>query len=226
MFEDRHDAGQRLAHELRDLADAKPVVLALPRGGVPIGVEVARSLDAPLSLVFVRKIGAPGQPELAVGAVVDADGIAVVANKEILSMLGLTEGFVERQARRETAELARRRRLYLRGEEGPSLSDRTVVIVDDGIATGATMRAAIQGLRRSRPARIVLAVPVAAAQTLESLRREVDDVVCLICSDNLGAVGRFYREFRQVSDEEVCSLMRAAKRSDQEAAAQHSRMEI
>ncbi len=207
MFKDRREAGERLAKELLFLRDRQPVVLALPRGGVPIGFEVARALDAPLDLLLVRKVGAPHQPELAVGAVVDGESMEFVLNEDLLAMLGLSVDYVRECAERELAEIDRRRELYLGGRERPSVRGQTAIVVDDGIATGATMRAALRGVRRREPAHLVLAVPVAPAETVNALRHEVDRVVCLETPYPFGAIGRFYQDFHQVADEEVRELM-------------------
>jgi len=207
MFENRREAGERLAKELLYLKDRKPVVLALPRGGVPIGLEVARALAAPLDLLLVRKIGTPGQPELALGAVIDGEQMEFVVNEDILEMLDLSVEFAREHARQEVAEIERRQRLYLSGRERPSTRGRTVVVVDDGIATGATMRAALRGIRRREPSHLVLAVPVAPAETVDALRREVDEIVCLDMPYPFNSIGRFYRDFRQVSDREVRELL-------------------
>jgi len=218
IFRDRKDAGTRLAGELlrRNLHD--PVVLALPRGGVPVGFEVARSLGAPLDLVLVRKIGAPLQPELAVGAVVDGEQMDVVLNEDIVELLSLSEESIREEAAREVEEIERRRRLYLGDRERVSVEGRTAVVVDDGIATGATVRAALRAVRRRRPRRLVLAVPVAPPDTLASLGAEVDEVVCLSTPASFGAVGEFYEDFTQVPDDEVCDLLsRAAARPDPRA---------
>jgi putative phosphoribosyl transferase len=203
MFENRREAGERLAKELLYLKDRNPVVLALPRGGVPIGVEVARALAAPLDLLLVRKIGTPGQPELALGAVIDGERMDFVVNDDIMEMLGLSIDFVRKHAAQEVAEIERRRRLYLTDREHVPVRDRTVIVVDDGIATGATVRAALRGIRRRDPAHLVLAVPVAPADTIDALRKEVDGIVCLDTPSTFGAIGYFYRDFRQVSDNEV-----------------------
>ena len=203
MFENRREAGERLAKELLYLKDRNPVVLALPRGGVPIGVEVARALAAPLDLLLVRKIGTPGQPELALGAVIDGERMDFVVNDDIMESLGLTIDFVRKHAVEEVAEIERRRRLYLTDRERVHVRDQTVVVVDDGIATGATVRAALRGIRRRDPAHLVLAVPVAPAETIDTLRKEVDEIVCLEMPYPFGAIGYFYRDFRQVSDSEV-----------------------
>ncbi len=207
MFDDRREAGERLAKALLHLADRNPVVLALPRGGVVIGAEVARALGAPLDLLLVRKIGAPLQPELAVGAVIDGQEMDVVANQETLELLGLSGDFVRRQAKQAVAEIERRRRLYLGGRDPVEVRGRSVIVVDDGIATGASIRAALRGLRRRGPARLTLAVPVAPAETLEALGSEADEIVCLETPYPFGSIGYFYRDFRQVSDDEVRSLL-------------------
>ena len=207
MFDDRRDAGRRLARELLRFKGHDPVVLALPRGGVPIGFEIAQALEAPLDLVLVRKIGAPFQPELAVAAVVDGEKMELVLNEDLLVALSLSEGYVREQAARQVEEIERRRQLYLEGRERVQIEGKTALVVDDGIATGATMRAALRAVRRRQPRRLVLAVPVAPPETVESLRSEVDEVVCLATPDYLGAIGSFYADFRQVGDDEVRELL-------------------
>lgn len=207
MFENRQEAGERLAKELLHLRERHPVVLALPRGGVPIGVEVARALAAPLDLLLVRKIGAPAQPELAVGAVVDGERMDYVVNDDLLEELGLSVDYVRDHATQEVAEIERRRRLFLAGRERVQVRGRTVIVVDDGIATGATARAALRGVRRREPSHLILAVPVAPPETVEELREEVDEIVCLDLPDPFVAIGYFYRDFRQVADEEVRELL-------------------
>ena len=215
IFQDRQDAGKRLARELLRFKASDPIVLALPRGGVPVAFEIARALEAPLDLVLVRKIGAPDQPELAVGAVVDGEKTEIVVNEDVLEALALSESFVRERAVREIEEIERRRRLYLRGRDRVSVAGKTALVVDDGIATGATMRAALRAVRRQQPSRLVLAVPVAPAETVESLRSEVDEVVCLSTPSFFGAIGYFYHDFRQVDDDEVRRLLA-------EAAPQHT----
>ncbi len=209
-FRDRHDAGARLAQRLRERAFESPVVLALPRGGVPVGYEVAASLGAPLDLLLVRKIGVPWQPELAMGAVVDGQERDVVLHHEVLRALGIPEQDVQRAAAREVAEIERRRTLYLSGRPPVDVAGRTAIVVDDGIATGTTMRAALRALRRRGPQRLVLAVPVAAPDALEALRGEVDEVVCLQAPRELGAIGVFYEDFHQLGDDEVRGLLEKA----------------
>ncbi|HEU4427442.1 MAG TPA: phosphoribosyltransferase [Myxococcota bacterium] len=212
MFEDRSDAGKRLARRLERLRSENVVVLALPRGGVPVAFEVATALRAPLDLLLVRKIGAPQNPELAIGAIVDGDEPQIVCNEDILSAVGASEAQVQLQAKRELAEIERRRALYLRGRAPVAVSGKTAIVVDDGIATGATMRAALQGLRLRAPARVVLAVPVASPEALALVQREADEVVCLWSPPHLGAVGAAYRSFRQVGDDEVIALLERAQR--------------
>ena len=206
-FIDRTDAGRQLAKALAHYKDRRPVVLALPRGGVPVAVEVATKLDAPLDLILVRKIGVPSQPELAMGAVVDGADPVVVRNEEVIQLCGVSETEFNSIRDEQLAEIERRRMLYLGGRPHPQLSGRTVIVVDDGIATGATTRAALRAIGMRKPAKLVLAVPVAPTQTLETLRGEVDDLVCLEDYVEFGAIGLFYSDFRQVSDTEVIALL-------------------
>jgi putative phosphoribosyl transferase len=210
MFASREEAGRQLAARLEMRRGADVVVLALPRGGVPIAFEVARALGAPLDLVLVRKIGAPGNPELAVAAIVDGAAPEIVEIEDVMRVVGASAAYVQAQGVRELAELERRRRTYL-GDRAPvEVRGKTAIVIDDGIATGATMRAALRGLHRRGPARVVLAVPVAAPEALALLAREVDEIVCLHAPRDLGGVGAYYDDFRQVSDEEVCRLLRLA----------------
>ncbi len=213
ILSNRQDAGRRLARELLRFRGSDVVVLALPRGGVPVGFEIAQALDAPLDLVLVRKIGAPFQRELAVAAVVDGETPETVTNEDVLAELSLTPDYVREEAAHELREIERRRRLYLEGRPPLPVEGRTAIVVDDGIATGATMRAALHAVRRRRPARLVLAVPVAPPDTIEELRGEVDEVVCLATPAFFGAIGAFYDDFRQLEDDEVRELLaRAARR--------------
>lgn len=206
-FIDRTDAGRQLAKALARYKHQKPVVLALPRGGVPVAAEVATALDAPLDLILVRKIGVPFQPELAMGAVVDGSEPVVVRNDEVIQLCGVSETDFNAIRDEQLAEIERRRKLYLGERPHPQLSGRTVIVVDDGIATGATTRAALRAIGMRKPAKLVLAVPVAPTHTLETLRREVDDLVCLEDYAEFGAIGLFYSDFRQVSDTEVIALL-------------------
>jgi putative phosphoribosyl transferase len=202
LLPDRRAAGALLAEALEEYADRDDVlVLALPRGGVPVACEVARALQAPLDLMLVRKLGTPGQPELAMGAI--ASGGARVLNEDIIAALGIEPRQIDAVAAREEAELERRQHAYRGDRALPSFRDQVVILVDDGIATGATMRAAVTALRRQQPKRIVVAAPVAATRTADLLSREADEVICLEMPEPFGAVGRWYAEFPQVSDDEV-----------------------
>jgi putative phosphoribosyl transferase len=206
-FANRREAGVALGAALRALGLHDPVVLALPRGGVPVAAEVARVLHAPLDLLLVRKIGAPFNPELAVAAVVDAAGDDLVVDAPLMHEIGMTLAEVQARAVEERAEIARRRTLYLGDRARVPLAGRTVVVVDDGIATGTTVRAALKGLRRAEPAAIVLAVPVAPADTAAALSPEVDRLVVLRQPDPFRAVGLHYADFAQTSDAEVIALL-------------------
>jgi putative phosphoribosyl transferase len=210
MFADRRDAGRRLGDELSRLALADPVVLALPRGGVVVGAEVARALAAPLDLVMVRKLGAPGHEELAAGAVVDGDSPEVVRNEDVIRGFAIDDAYMEAEVRRQLAEIARRRRLYLGDRRHLPLAGRDAVVVDDGIATGATVRAALLAVRRVGPRSLTLAVPVAPPDSLAALARLCDRTVCLESPPDFYAVGQFYRDFAQTGDEEVVALLREA----------------
>ncbi len=212
MFKDRIDAGRRLAQALAHLKNENPVVLALPRGGVPVGFEVAQALAAPLDIILVRKIGAPFQPELALAAVVDGGHPEFVFNHDLLKLLGLSEDEVRAGAAGELEEIERRRRVYLGDRPRAAIAGATAIVVDDGIATGATMRAALIAARRAQPRRLVLAVPVAPPETLDELKREVDEAVCLETPSDFDAIGRFYWDFSQTSDDEVRDLLARADR--------------
>jgi putative phosphoribosyl transferase len=207
-FEDRVDAGRQLGARLARMGLDDPVVLGLPRGGVPVAAEVARALKAPLDLVLVRKIGAPMQPELAIAAVADGAEPALEIDEATLAATGASREYVTRQLPAQFEEIERRRKAYLAGRAPLELKGRTVVLVDDGIATGTTVRAAITALHWRQPGRIVLAVPVAPPEVLPELRSLVDELVCLSAPEFFHAVGVHYRHFGQTSDEEVCRLMR------------------
>jgi predicted phosphoribosyltransferase len=206
-FSNRIDAGRQLAQALASYKTRKPVVLALPRGGVPVAAEIAAALDAPLDLILVRKIGVPFQPELAMGAVVDGPAPLTVRNEDVIALTGVSEQEFAAIRDREIAEIERRRKLYLGDRTHPNLSGRTAIVVDDGIATGATTRAALQAMRLRKPAKLVLAVPVAPSETLQKLQGEADEIVCLEDYADFGAIGLFYSDFRQVSDAEVTQLL-------------------
>lgn len=211
-FLNRTEAGKALARELAGKGYSDPVVLALPRGGVPVGIEVVRELHAPMDLVMVRKIGVPRQPELAAAAVVNGDDPQIVVNEGIARHAGLSHADIERLAQTQLEEIRRRRATYLKGRSPVPVEGRTVIVVDDGIATGATMRASLRAVRRRNPAKLVLAVPVAAPETLDKLREEVDEAVCLLIPPMLYAIGAHYSDFRQTSDDEVIRLMDEAAR--------------
>lgn len=213
MFHDRADAGRRLAQRLLGYRGKHPVVLALPRGGVPVAFEVAQALDAPLDLILVRKIGTPWQPELAVGAVADGDKPCVAVNQPILSELDISEDFVRKEARRQLAEIERRRKLYLAGRAPLPLAGKTAIVVDDGIATGATVEAALASVKHRGARHVVLAVPVAPPDTLSRLEKQVDEIVCLSAPSFFGAISVFYERFPQLEDREVVDLLRRANPS-------------
>jgi len=206
-FIDRMDAGRNLAKALAPYKDQRPVVLALPRGGVPVAAEVATALDAPLDLILVRKIGVPFQPELAMGAVVDGVEPVIVRNEEVIRLTGVSEKDFNAICDQELAEIERRRKRYLGDRPHPQVAGRTVIVVDDGIATGATTRAALRAIRMRKPSKLVLAVPVAPTATLKELRGEADEIVCLEDYEDFGAIGRFYSDFSQVSDTEVTETL-------------------
>jgi putative phosphoribosyl transferase len=204
-----------LAERLVRYRDEAPVVLGLPRGGVPVAFEVARALKAPLDVWVVRKVGVPWHPELGMGAV--AEGGKVFLSQEIIEMSGVTNAELMEAVRRERAEVARRVRRFRGDRPAPELGWRTVILVDDGIATGGTVRAAIRALRKRHPKKIVLAVPVAAAETVAELRPQVDDLVCLLAPRQLFAIGGWYEDFRQVEDAEVTALLEQARQEQAEA---------
>src|SRR6202163_4074582 len=243
LFRDRRDAGRLLAEKLAAYANRRDVlVLALPRGGVPVAYEVARALGAPLDVFVVRKLGVPGYEELAMGAV--ATGGVRVLNDQLVERLGIPEHIIDAVAARERRELARRERLYRGGRPPPGAHGRTVVVlggrlalfrggrpppdahgrtvilVDDGLATGATMHAAIQALRQQNPARIVVAVPTASPETCEEMKARADDVICAITPEPFQAVGRWYQEFSQTTDEEVAALLARPSTPENNGAAQ------
>jgi predicted phosphoribosyltransferase len=196
-----------LALALSKYKDQQPAILALPRGGVPVAAEVASALNAPLDLVLVRKIGVPFQPELAMGAVVDGGAPTVVRNEDVIRMAGVDDAEFRAVCDAELAEIERRRERYLGGREPVQIAGKTAIVIDDGIATGATTRAALRSVRARNPKVLVLAVPVAPTESLAALRQEVDDVVCLEDHESFGAIGFYYRDFRQVSDQEVIEML-------------------
>lgn len=211
-FADRRAAGRLLATRLAHLRPAHPIVLALPRGGVPVAFEVARALDAPLDLLIVRKLAAPGHEELGIGAVVDGADPQVVLNDDIVRESGASADYIRAEMRRQFAEIERRRDRYVGGRAPAAVEGRSVILVDDGIATGGTVRAALQALRKKRPSRLALAVPVAPADTVERLRPDCDELICLAQPQPFYAVGAHYEDFTQTTDAEVIALLDEASR--------------
>ena len=208
-FRDRHEAGRFLASRLSSYADRRDVlVLALPRGGVPVGFEIARALHAPLDIFLVRKLGVPGHEELAMGALASgpAGGVRVL-NRSVIDQLGIPTAVIDRVAAEEGQELLRRERAYRGGHAMPSLRGRTIILVDDGLATGATMHAAADAVRQEQAQHITVAVPVASAETCAAFRSLVDDVVCAMTPPDFQAVGQWYEDFSQTTDEEVTALL-------------------
>jgi predicted phosphoribosyltransferase len=212
LFRTRLDAGRALGERLASYAGRPNLrVLGLPRGGIPVAFEVARRLDAPLDVFVVRKLGVPGQEELAMGAI--ATGGIRVVNKDVVAAMGISEATIDRVAAAEAAELQRREKAYRGSRPALDVAGAAVIVVDDGLATGSTMRAAVAALRKLEPAAIVVAVPVAAPSTRDELAREVDEIVCVATPDPFLAVGRFYEDFAQTTDAEVHDLLaRAAQR--------------
>jgi putative phosphoribosyl transferase len=207
-FQDRTDAGRRLAQALANYRDQQPVVFALPRGGVVVAAEVALACGSPLDLLLVRKIGVPQQPELAMGAVVDGGAPLVVRNEDVINAVDVSESEFKVVCDRELAEIERRRKHYLGDRKPVDATGRTAIIVDDGIATGATVRAALRATRLRNPAKLVLAVPVAPTDTIAQLRAEADDVICLEEHEFFAAIAFYYSDFRQVSDRTVIDTLK------------------
>ena len=221
VFADRADAGRKLAARLLKYKDKQPVVLGVPRGGVPVAFEVARALNAPLDVIIVRKLGAPGEPELGVGAVVDGDHPETILNPEVMSALRVSRAYLEREIQNQLKEIHRRNLLYRAGRVRIELKGRTVIVVDDGIATGGSIRAALRGVRQQAPKKVVLAVPVGPADTIASLRGEVDEIVCLSTPSMFFGIGEFYSDFHQLADAEVIRLLELARPERPSAQAQH-----
>jgi predicted phosphoribosyltransferase len=210
IFRDRSEAGRRLALSLREYANRDDVVvLALPRGGVPVAYEIAKALNAPLDVFVVRKVGMPWHEELAIGAL--ASGGVRLLNEELIDAYQVDRRDVDRILRREEAELERREQLYRSGRPFPDLQGKTVILVDDGLATGSTMRVAVEALRKEEPSRIIVAVPVAAPETCDAFRDIADDIVCAVTPEPFYAVGLWYDDFSQTTDEEVHDLLARAR---------------
>ena len=206
-FTDRTAAGKALAAELMKHKPRDAIILALPRGGVPVALEIARALAAPLDLVLVRKIGAPGFEELAIGAIADGPEPELVTDPQLIRRLRVPREWVEQTRAREMAEMERRRKAYLQGRPHPDIGGKVAILVDDGLATGATMLAALRATRRRNPARLIVAVPVGAADSVARIAAEADEVLCLRAPEDFGSVGQHYRHFPQLRDEEVTSLL-------------------
>ncbi|WP_339874069.1 phosphoribosyltransferase family protein [uncultured Brevundimonas sp.] len=217
LFADRTEAGRQLAEQVVASGETDAIVYALPRGGVPVALEVARALDAPLDLVLVRKIGAPGHPEVALAAVVDGGFPQMVVNEAVQRMSGASPLYLAREKALALAEIERRRRLYFGNRTHPDPAGKTVILVDDGLATGATARVAIQQLRARGAGRVILAVPVMPETSLATLRAEVDLLICLASPVEFRSVGAFYADFHQVADDEVLAQLVEAAGFDGEA---------
>ena len=210
-FADRREAGRRLAGALARFSGSGTLVLALPRGGVPVGFEVARALGAELDVLVVRKLGAPGREEFGIGAVVDGTPPQLLLNQEFATMVGATPQYIEAEMLRQMAEIDRRRRAYRGDLANPEIAGRTVIVVDDGIATGGTVKAALRAMKSRKPKRLVLAVPVAPADSLRELEAECDEIVCLARPTPFYAVGNHYEDFTQTDDAEVVRLLAEAR---------------
>jgi putative phosphoribosyl transferase len=210
QYADRRDAGRHLAAGLLHLRDRRPVVLALPRGGVAVGFEIAAALAAPLDIVLVRKIGVPFQPELALGAVTDGAAPDTFIDRQLAASLGIPESYIEAETRRQLQEVERRRESYCAGRPAAVVAGHTAIVVDDGIATGATMRVALRAVRRRGAAWLVLAVPVAPADMPAMFADAADEIVCPEMPAEFGAIGFFYRDFHQMTDGEVTALLARA----------------
>jgi len=206
-FADRRSAGRLLAGQLLRFKPERPLVLALPRGGVPVAFEVAEQLDAELDLLLVRKIGAPHHPEFGIGAVIDGANPQILVNQDVVAQLAVPSDYIRDEAHRQLREIERRREQYLGGRKSVPVTGRTVIVVDDGIATGSTVRAALRAIRQKKPAKLILAVPVGAPDSILSLNSECDEVICLVTPDPFFAVGAHYDDFHQTTDEEVRQLL-------------------
>jgi predicted phosphoribosyltransferase/predicted alpha/beta-hydrolase family hydrolase len=207
IYTDREAAGRMLARRLMSYAHTDVVVVGIPRGGVPVAKEIADALGAPLDVIVVRKLGAPGQPELGIGAVVDGDHPRAIFNQEIIEHLGVPDEYIKSEIVRQLKEVKRRQTAYRGGRAKVPLAGKIAIVVDDGIATGSSVRAALRGVRRQKPRRLVLATPVAPVESIDALRSEADEIICLETPENFFAVGQFYRDFSQVSDDEVKNIL-------------------
>ncbi|WP_207764800.1 phosphoribosyltransferase [Hyphococcus luteus] len=207
MFTDRREGGMKLADKLLAFADAKPVVYALPRGGLPVAEEAAKRLHAPLDIILVRKLGAPGHEELAIGAIVDGAAPVTILHKDIIAELGVSEAYIEKTKKAALEEIERRRALYMKDRPPVSPKDRTVIIVDDGLATGATMEAAATAMRKAGAAKIVVAVPVAPEEAVRDLAKIADEVIAVATPSPFWSVGGWYQSFPQLTDDDVVETL-------------------
>ncbi len=205
MFADRREAGRKLAAELLEYKGEDTVVVAIPRGGVVVADEVAKQLESPLDLIIPRKIGAPGNPELAIGAMAGAG--RVIINEQLKYGLGVSERYLDEEIERQSKEIERRRRMYFGDKPPTSFKDKVVVLIDDGLATGYTATAAVSAIREERPREIILAVPVAPRDTCQALAKKVDRMICLSAPEMFYAVGQFYQDFSQTTDAEVIEIL-------------------
>jgi putative phosphoribosyl transferase len=217
VYTSREQAGRMLAQRLSSYRGTNVVVLGIPRGGLPVAREIADALAAPLDVIVVRKLGAPGQPELGIGAVVDGDHPRAIFNQDIIEHLGVEDEYINAEIARQLKEVQRREMAYRGGRPKVPLAGKTVIVVDDGIATGSSTRAALRGVRRQKPERLVLAVPVAPAESLEALRGDADEIVCLETPEDFFAVGQFYQDFHQVSDDEVKMILQSGRPAEARA---------
>ena len=211
MFRNREDAGRQLALRLREYAGSNVILLAIPRGGVAVAAEVSAALNVPLDLVIPRKIGAPQNEELAIGAV--AGEGELIIDKDLAARLGVSKEYLDRAVNIQLAEISRRRLLYMGDRPPPDVSGRVAIIIDDGLATGSTALAAIREVKSGNPSKLLLAIPVAPRETINRIAAEVDELICLAVPGDFSAVGQFYQEFEQVSDDEVVAIMDRLKRS-------------
>lgn len=208
IFHDRAEAGAKLARELQKTKRNNPLILALPRGGVEVAAEVARVYHEPVDLLFVRKLGAEFNPELGIGAIVEGSPPQVFLNEDLVKILKVTRDYIEKEKFRQTQVMLDQQKLYRAGRERPSAKDREVILIDDGIATGATVQAALKGVKSEKPKKLTLAVPVCPPSTIEELRAHVDEVVCLLAPASFQAVGQFYRHFPRVEDSRVIQIVK------------------
>ncbi len=211
MFANRMEAGRLLAEKLLKYKKEKPVVIGLVRGGIPVAYEIAKLLESPLDVALVKKLGAPFQEELAIGAIVDGKTPQVFLNDEIISHIDIPKEYINRITKEKLEEIRLREKIYRRGEDRVSVRDRVVVVVDDGIATGASMKVVLKALRLEKPKKIVVAAPVAPPDTISLLERDADEIIVLLTPGDFYAVGAFYKDFSQTSDEEVISLLGKVK---------------